>query len=329
MSLNKISKLKRIAILTELVERYYGRRSVVENVKLAKDLANVIDDLNCSKVNFSELAHEFMNFFPEHWKKRTQFLLIVTKYWVEIKKEFNIDDDYGFKRCDDVSLKFAIPPYSQELFQKVSIFRCKSIYDEIDLVIQIIQQTTGGKVSIISPNRDFSKYLTIRLDAEHINYISCCENNNLSLDFIKTIRDSFQNYSEMELLQIARELSDVAISDDDIDYANCNVLVLRPMEIYKMSQDGIVIYTELNETSWNPSEAGYFWLHSLLRKKLGLSREESFIENLFYYGIKISKRAYLLRASQLDGQNGKKSSILAKFEAIAEKGGYANKKHRG
>ena len=92
MSLNRISKIERIAILSQLVSKYCMDANIVEVVRLAKDLANVIDELNYLNVDLSELSHEFLNFFPEHWKKRTQFLLIVTKYWKQILKERDLAD---------------------------------------------------------------------------------------------------------------------------------------------------------------------------------------------------------------------------------------------
>ena len=37
--------------------------------------------------------------FPEHWKKRTIFLKIITKYWPEILNEQNkLDVDQNFKK---------------------------------------------------------------------------------------------------------------------------------------------------------------------------------------------------------------------------------------
>ena len=92
MSLNRISKLERIEILADLVEKYCGNSNIVDTIHLAKDLATVIDELNYSGISLSKLSEDFMIFFPEHWKKRTQFLMIVSKYWPEILKEMNLKD---------------------------------------------------------------------------------------------------------------------------------------------------------------------------------------------------------------------------------------------
>lgn len=318
MSLNRIKKIERIAILSRLVEKYCVNADIIEIVRLAKDLANVIDELNYLNIDLAKLAHEFLIFFPEHWKKRTQFLLIVTKYWKEILKERNLLD-VEVSRCNSSTLVNPIH-YSFDLFQKVSIFDNENIYDEIDLVITIIQEFIEERISIISPSRDFSRYLTTRLDAEGIGYFSRCGSNAHSQEIMDRVIQNFNNRSDEELKRLAKELSDV-VEDDITDEPERSrkVLLLPPIEIYKVPRNEITIYTELNESVWKQREAGYFWLHHMLRKKLGLLHDTAFIENLFYHGITRSKNAYLLRSLKSDGQNNKKSSILAKFEAIAEK----------
>ena len=318
MSLNRISKIERIAILSQLVEKYCVHADIVEAVRLARDLANVIDELNYLKVDLSELSHEFLNFFPEHWKQRTQFLLIVTKYWKEILKERNLAD-VEVSRWNGTTTS-SPAQYSFDLFRKVSIFENPDIYDEIELVIKILKESDGEKISIISSNQDFSRYLSMRLDAEEVKYISHCGGGIPSQDVIENVNKNFNNCSKEELNKLVKELSDIIEnnSSDDSE-TSYKVLLLPPVEIYKIPRNEVTIYTELNENMWKPREAGYFWLHYTLRKKLGLLRDASFMENLFYYGIDVSKKIYLLRALKSEGRNNQKSSILAKFETIAEK----------
>ena len=320
MSLNRISKIERIAILSQLVSKYCMDANIVEVVRLAKDLANVIDELNYLNVDLSELSHEFLNFFPEHWKKRTQFLLIVTKYWKQILKERDLADVEVSQWSRPTMSNPA--QHSFDLFRKVSIFENQNIYDEIDLVIQIINECAEERISIISANQDFSRYLSMRLDAEGIKYISHCGGGITSQEVIENVNNHFNNCSKDELKRLVKELSDIVENDvTDGTKDSAKVFLLPPPEIYKIPRNEVTIYTELNENIWKPRDAGYFWLHYTLRKKLGLLRDTSFMENLFYYGIELSKKIYLLRAIKSEGRNNKKSSILAKFEAIAEKSG--------
>ena len=318
MSLNRIDKIERIAILSQLVARYCVDADIVEIVRLAKDLANVIDELNYLKVDLSKLSNEFLNFFPEHWKQRTQFLLIVTKYWKEILKERNLADVEVARWSEKASSRSV--QYSFDLFRKISMFENKNIYEEIDLVMEIIKNATGEKVSIISSNQDFSRYLTMRFDAEGVKYISHCERSIPSQAVIENVNKNFSNCSKDELKRLVKELSDIVadeFTDEEID--SCKVFLFPPMEIYKIPRNEWTIYTELNENMWKPREAGAFWLHYTLRKKLGLLRDATFMENLFYYGLEVSKKIYLLRSLKSEGRNNQKSSILAKLEAIAEK----------
>lgn len=320
MSSNRITRVERIAILSRLVEKYCVKTDIVNIVRLAKDLANVIDELNYMKVELSELAHEFLNFFPEHWKKRTRFLLIITKYWAAILKERNLTDIEVPRWNEPISQNPT--HYNFDLFQKVSIFENANIYDEIDFVIRIINEHAGSRISIVSPNRDFSRFLMIRLDAEHIDYTSHCGNNNPSQKIIDAVNQNFNNHSKEELKKIIKELSDI-IEYDIADEAESSrkVFIIPPIEIYKIPKNELTIHTELNESVWKPREAGYFWLHHTLRRKLGLIRDASFVESLFYRGLAVSKKVYLLRSLKSEGQNNKKSAILAKFEAIAKKEG--------
>ena len=108
---------------------------------------------------------------------------------------------------------------------------------------------------------------------------------------------------------------------EEIEEFPSDILIRHPRDIDKIQKGEIVIYTELNEASWKPREAGRFWLHHSIRKNFGLLANPTVIEGLFYLGIEKSSKTYLFRSQKSCGQSNKKSSILAKFEAIAKKNG--------
>ena len=314
MSLNKITKIERIALLSQLVKKYCLSADITKIIKLAKDLANVIDELRCLDVDFKTLSNEFINLFPEHWQERTNFLLIVIRYWRQILAEKNL--------CDiDISQTFfnseeLIKAYDVErIYQKISICSTENIYEEIDFIINIVKNNSNEQIAIASPDKYFTRYLMTRFDDEEINYSSYCD-NKLSETFLEEIRNNFDVKNDDELIEIAKELSDI---NDNFDMKNAHVLLIYPKYIYKIPKNCIVIYSELNERTWKPQYAGYFWLHYILRKNLGLAHDMCIDENMFCYGIKTSSKAYLIRSLKSGGQNNKKSSLLAKLEVIAEK----------
>ncbi|MDR0630548.1 MAG: hypothetical protein LBF70_00735 [Holosporales bacterium] len=92
MNSEKISKIERISILTRLILKYSPNLKTIEAVRLAKDLARVIDELNFFKVNLNSLRKEFTYNFPEHWKKRTEFFLIVMNHWPQILQSLDKKD---------------------------------------------------------------------------------------------------------------------------------------------------------------------------------------------------------------------------------------------
>ena len=87
MSSDSLFKIEQISILTKLVSKFCDRNNTLECIKLAKDLENVIEELNFYNIDLPELSNEFLSIFPEHWKQRMQFLLIVTKYWPQILQD--------------------------------------------------------------------------------------------------------------------------------------------------------------------------------------------------------------------------------------------------
>ncbi|MDR1233633.1 MAG: hypothetical protein LBJ92_00555 [Holosporales bacterium] len=88
-----ITQIERISILTKLVAKHLfddtsPEIDLLKCLKYAKDLAHLIDELNLLGVDLSAFSQEFISSFPEHWKKRTQFLMIVTRYWPAILREY-------------------------------------------------------------------------------------------------------------------------------------------------------------------------------------------------------------------------------------------------
>ena len=313
---SEIIKFKRILIFAKLIEDYCKTNKIIENIRIAKDLANVLDELNKSRIKLSELKLETDQFFPEHWKRRLQLLQTAAKYCAEHSEELTIED------TPELETTFELPPSTcsidmQGLIDKVSITSCENIYDEIDLIIRLISQHIDEYISIVSPTRHFTRYIAMRLTVENIDYVSNYGNDDISLEYIELIHEHFPNNSKSEIKQIAHELADIIVKNNNV--SNSKVSILHPNEIGKIRKNGIVIYSELNETSWKQQDAGHFWLHRALREKIGLNSKNNCCEELFYYGISSSKVAHLIWAAKSEGQNSKKSHLLAKFEAIAEK----------
>ena len=317
MCSHNISKLEKVAILTKLVEDYFGEFDFINSVKLAKDLASVIDELSFFRTNLTKLTDEFFDLFPEHWKERTQFLLIATKYWSKMLKDRGEEGVQDFMRtcCNTIS-EYITPHTLTDIVKNknISIIESIDIYEEINFLIDIIRKYQGKRVSIISPNSDFSKYLIAKLRFEKIDYVSYVTNETMADGFIEDIKNNFQNISEKGLKKLTKELAEFS----DIEKKSSNVSIFDVKDIPK-TNSGIIICTELNEIYWKPQENGQFWLHNLLRKRLNLDVNQISIEKLFYDGIDKNSNVYFLRSQKSNGQNMKKSSVLAKFEAIAKK----------
>lgn len=318
MSSNKISKLSRIAILYQLVEKFHGKQNIVETVRLAKDLAKIIDEINGLEVSLSTLSEEFINFFPEHWKKRTQFLLIVTQHWPKILDEMNLEDVETPEKRNSIVTQYTQDIRVSSISEKATICETDSIYDEVDAVMEIIAQHHKERVSIISPNADFTRYLTLRLTTENIKFTSTVEDYLPSEELLEGVRENFPRLKETEVRLVSKELTGIV---DRPDIPDCSISIHDINDITKIVSNSVVIYTEINETYWKGQEAGGFWLHRILRQKIGLNQSKQNVENLFYYGISKSSKTYLLRSTKSAGQNNQESSILKKLEAITKKSG--------
>ncbi|MDR1391022.1 MAG: hypothetical protein LBI95_01455 [Holosporales bacterium] len=310
---NVISDLQRIVILAKLINVHCNEPDLIRCVKLAKDLASIIDELEFVKFDFSEFNAEFHKFFPARWEKRTKLLSVITEYWTNNSRKIEVKKGGAKKEKPE---KYTFSNFRQSINKKVSMIEEENIFTEIDSIIDIMKSNLLKKISIISPNETFSYYLSIRLGFEKIDYVSYTkENNDISEKFISDIRSAFQEMgNDANLKRIAKELSSfVEIKKEP------KMVSIFGLGISDFPNSDIVILTELNEVHWRPKERGDYWLHSLLRQRLNIDSNFGYVDSLFYRILSTYPRIYMLRSKSSNGQTLKKSSILAKFEAICKK----------
>ena len=262
--------------------------------------------------------------FPEHWKKRTIFLKIITKYWPEILNEQNkIDVDQNFKKykydCSTFGLSSGLDLHS--IKNRIKICETDHIYQEIDFATQIMQSNGSKKISLISPDKNFSELLTNRLKFENISYnlhIDGCQNSDeLSEEFKNEVLTKFKNLDQSVLKKLLKELA--CFEKTDIN-SNSNVSIIGIKDIKYIIDSEIIICTSLNEDSWKTRENGAYWLHSSIRKKLNLPiNNKKFIEDDFFSMFNNMSEIYLTRSKKISGQSTTKSSLLAKFEIRCKK----------
>lgn len=346
--MSSINPIERISILSRLVLKYCGDFSFIDSVKLAKDLANTIDELNSFNISLKTLEEEFITFFPEHWKKRTQFLLIITKYWPEILSELNKEDveknhntNYKFK-CISKNIRKEID--IKEIKNKINIFNANDIYEEIDFIIQTIKNNLSKTISIVSSDASFSEVLYNRLQLEKIDFSSNFENFDRSDENIKSFLDNLNDLKNTEninqdlsnfLEEINKNFGDfMDVSEKDfrklitlmldfliLEKKKKNISIIKVGDI-KYSCDDIIIATSLNMDSWKFKDKGGYWLHPSIRKKIGLPDPNSFktlLEDDFYSLFNNISEVFLTRSSKINGSNCYKSSILSKFELTCKK----------
>lgn len=314
MSLNSEAKLQQIAALTRLVSKFCEKDDVLECIKLAKDLANVIDELDFYNIDLNQLSKEFVSIFPEHWKKRTQFLLIVTQYWPMIAKDIGYKVDNPSAMCPKTY--YPIPSDLKAFLQSkaLTISESDNIYLEIQNTLNIIKQYPDKRISVISPNETYSYYLTQKLKLECIDYTSYISNDDLGEEFVSKIELHFQDYlSKIPRNKLIKELSKFSNSPKV-----ANKLQIFGVNNYICNGE-VLICSELNDIYWRYRESGAFWLHQIIRKKFGIEADNRQIESIFYKAIYDHKKVYLLRSKKSNGQFLKKSYILAKLEARLKK----------
>ncbi|MDR0942854.1 MAG: hypothetical protein LBM19_04615 [Holosporales bacterium] len=322
-NLSKLSEIKRLSILAELIKKYCFDLGILEIVKLAKELAGVIDELNFYKIDLKKLTDDFVLFFPEHWKKRTQFLLIVTKYWPEILKENGKEQVVPNKsayhasdfQCLTKDLRLQLSP--KDIKNTVRIFEAEDLLGEIDFVINVVKNNSGKTIAIVSPNKDFSALLSYRFENEGIDYTSYVSNSfkELSAEFLNEIDGNFKDVSKEEKPRLIKELSSLA----EVVKIQKNVSIVSVGDIKFLTSD-IILLSELNEKFWSPRDGGEYWLHKFLRRKIGLTAStKNTMEDDFYSCFNGTSEIYLTRAKKINGIGEGKSSILSKFEAVYKK----------
>lgn len=314
MSSNSVSRLYQISILTKLVSKFCEKDDALECIKLAKDLANVIEELNFYNIDLSKLSNEFFSIFPEHWRKRTQFLLIVTKYWPQICQDLGYKIDVSSTRC--IKKNYPLPSDLGNLLKNrnITISETENIYSEIQNTLNIIKKYPNKRVSVISPNESYSYYLMQKLKSENIEYTSYISNEDITEEFIHEIELYFRDYlSKIPRNKLIKELS--KFSDKQ---KAAHKLQIFGVNNYICNGE-ILICAELNELYWTYKECGIFWLHPVIRKKFDIEVDNKKIESIFYKAITDHNRIYLLRAKKSNSQNMKKSFLLSELEARCKK----------
>ena len=344
MSSNRIKEIERISILTRLILQYCGELRLVEAVKLAKDLAATIDDLRFHGIDLKKLENEFTMFFPEHWKKRTQFFLIITKYWPEILNELQKEDveikyDSPYK-YDCISRGLGKELSILDVKNKINVFEASDIFEEIDCITEIIKNNHNKTISIVVTDPVFLEVLCSRFELENIEYTSYCESYDRAK--LKPFLDNFENTN----IEISEFLSDISNNFGDfgdipkndfrqllislLDYIHqekekSTISVIK-IEDIKYSSDDIIVATSLNEDSWKSRDKSEYWLHQSIRHKIGLAdlaAQKNSIEDHFYSIFNTKSEIFLTRSLKANGVNCIKSSILSKFELICRKNNVA------
>jgi hypothetical protein len=321
-----VSAVERIAILFRLVIQYLPTIGVINAVKLAKDVAITLDEIDHHNVRLDKLADDFFMLFSGHWKERTQFLLIVTKHWPHIVKELGkssveripTKSSYhtsNFECCTaDLRTQFDI----QHITNKIHVFEAPSLLAEVDFIADIITSNPDRTVSIVVPSLEIHDLLLCALHVRQIDFTSYIRNEirELPHEFLEEIDAAFSDVPHAERRGILRELANVA----NVVKHHKLVEIIGISDI-KFLRSDIVILAELNEDSWSHTDSGGYWLHSLLRHKANLpvSNNISIMEDSFYSCFCGDAEIYMLRATKSAGSSKGKSPILAKFETICKK----------
>ncbi|MDR3031201.1 MAG: hypothetical protein LBU35_02335 [Holosporales bacterium] len=328
MRFDNILPIERISILTRLVLKYCISIDIVEAVKLAKELAAVIDELNYFQINRNKFSSDFLSFFPEHWKKRTQFLLIITKYWPEILKELEKSDIIPEKK----SLYFENKKYNcyanglsdyldvASIKNKFSFLEADDIFQETNFILKIILENPLQTISIVSPNKSLYEILTLRFSIEYIEYTSYIENynrnNEYSMEFLAQVEKYFGDFGEIyrnDFDKLIKELLNYSFQEK----IKNRISIINISDI-KYCFDDIIILSSMNEDYWKIRYKGEYWLHRAIREKIGLNNYESSrtaIEDNFYSVFNGKSRIFFTKTKEV------KSSILAKFEAKCKMSG--------
>ncbi|MDR1289130.1 MAG: hypothetical protein LBJ77_01925 [Holosporales bacterium] len=297
--------IERLSILTRLILEFEKDIRLLEAIRYAKDLAAVIDELRAFNIDLSQFRQEFTLFFAEHWKRRTNLLLIVTDFWPQILKELGKEDVIlpSPHRLHPSVLEPKIP-------QNINIFEADDIFHELEFIDSIVNQNKNKRIAIISPDKNIFTLLCFKLKLDN-------PKKNENLDEIAKYFGDMVPENSNEFRKIISELSVVDnISVNRLELAdNIGSIINRP------SFD-IVICTSMNDGSWFPVVCGEYWLHQSIRQKIGMPTRSTLrqqMEDDFYDLIGASDEVFLTRSQRINKSEARKSSILAKLEMRCKK----------
>jgi hypothetical protein len=324
-----IAPIERISILTRFVLKYCDTINIIDAVKLAAELANVIDELNYYHIDLNKLESNFYFYFSEHWKRRTQFLLIITKYWPEVLKELGKSD---IKPEIGKSLYFKNEKYNcnvkgisnyfniNSIKNDFSYFEAEDIFQECQFILKTIHENTNDFISIVVPNTQLYEMLIIEFNIENIAYTSYVEkfdkNKQYSSEFLNQVKKYFGDFGVISQNTFDRLLKELVKHNAD-KKVKTNISLIKINDI-KYCLDDIIILSSMNEENWKAEYNGEYWLHKSIREKIGLCHYENsrnLIEDNFYCVFNGKSKVFFTRAKKIMGMHTLESSILAKFRA--------------
>ncbi|MDR1034849.1 MAG: hypothetical protein LBL32_02855 [Holosporales bacterium] len=321
MSSDELSSIERLSILTRLVLKFESNIRTLEAVRYAKDLAAVIDEMKLFNVDLSLLQQEFTSYFSEHWKRRTNFLSIVTNFWPKILNELNKEDVkfLGTRRQYLGPFASKNPELELKTLDKIIIYEADDIFHELEFITSTVLQNKCKKVIIVSPDKDTSTLLRFKFNAEISEKTKITE---------KTILDKVEKYFGDMPLENNNEFGKII---DELLMPNApgskselsdNVTLVDDVSIVDKITFDVSICASMNEASWYPAICGEYWLHQSIRQKIGIPTKSVLkqqMENDFYNLISASGKVFLTRPKKINKSDTRKSPILAKLEMRCRK----------
>ncbi|GHT88274.1 hypothetical protein FACS1894113_0340 [Alphaproteobacteria bacterium] len=288
---------------------------LISAVKIAKKLAEAIDELRKFKINISKINLKYCAFFPEHIKKRLEFLLIFFENWFEILNKLEKNDieieynNYLFENQTDCIQQAG-----------VSLFQAEDLLQEIDFIMSVIIENEDKTISIIALNKQLYELLLIRLGLENIEYSSYIEHfdrkSKYLIEFINEIEKNFGDFGEISKNDFDNLVKELLEFYPQQKQEKRKVSLIKITDIPSFTPE-IVIASSMNEGQWNMRHPGEYWLPRIVRSYLCLPIEnfQKITENYFYSIFNKNSKIFLTRAKKSGTTISQKSSILAKFEA--------------
>ncbi len=344
---NTISHVERIAILTKLIIQSIKTPTIL-SIKMAKDLAYVIDELRKNKISQENLESVFLSVFPQHWQDRFKFVKIVSHYWCDILKDLGMEDiKLAYKPITNTQIQdnSDIIHTLKNTTNKIFLGCFEDSMDEMDYIAHLCEtnKNLGNRISVVSPCNDFTEQL--------YNRISFCENLSISVNFYKMSRDiidrfiiskktddqrlnsllqeidkHFSKYLNMDISKYIDKILIILIDYIDKEQEENNasdVSIITPSAIQNSSINRALILSMMTEEYWRPSIYGSYWLHDSMRRKLNLQTyddKHKELVNYFYSSfLCVRQGIYLLHSRKHLQTIHHKSAILDKFETICAK----------